>query len=175
MALLEGDEDPSGGRRYALVKARGGTVLADGDEAFEDRAAAIAAFERARPLGWSPFAMPGRRPRRSRKAAPPGGDARAGDARATDLPIDSSAMDARFRRLCAVFADGRCLIAEGYEPDADGLALGVAGGGALRGRLRLRPAARPRFCRSRAHQTMNGCLASTRILRVAASSLGRSV
>ena len=26
-------------------------------------------------------------------------------------------MDARFRRLCAVFADGRCLIAEGYEPD----------------------------------------------------------
>ena len=26
-------------------------------------------------------------------------------------------MDERFRRLCAVFADGRCLIAEGYEPD----------------------------------------------------------
>ena len=56
------------------------------------------------------------------KAPAPGGDARAGDARggdarATDLPIDSSAMDARFRRLCAVFADGRCLIAEGYEPD----------------------------------------------------------
>ena len=34
-----------------------------------------------------------------------------------DLPIGSSAMDARFRRLCAVFPDGRCLIAEGYEPD----------------------------------------------------------
>ncbi|MDE0379704.1 MAG: ATPase, T2SS/T4P/T4SS family, partial [Rhodospirillales bacterium] len=34
-----------------------------------------------------------------------------------DLPIRSPAMDARFRRLCAVFADGRCLIAEGYEPD----------------------------------------------------------
>ena len=59
MALVEGDEDPSGGRRYALVKARGGTVLADGDEVFEDRAAALAAFERARPLGWSLFATPG--------------------------------------------------------------------------------------------------------------------
>ena len=59
MALVEGDADPSGGRRYALVKARGGTVLADGDEVFEDRAAARAAFERARPLGWSLFATPG--------------------------------------------------------------------------------------------------------------------
>ena len=34
-----------------------------------------------------------------------------------DLPIRSPAMDGRFRRLCAVFADGRCLIAEGYEAD----------------------------------------------------------
>ena len=34
-----------------------------------------------------------------------------------DLPIRAPGMDARFRRLCAVFADGRCLIAEGYEPD----------------------------------------------------------
>ena len=59
MALVEGDADPSGRRRYALVKARGGTVLADGDEIFEDRAAALAAFERARPLGWSLFATPG--------------------------------------------------------------------------------------------------------------------
>ena len=59
MALVEGDADPAGGRRYALVKARGGTVLADGDEVFEDRAAAAAAFERARPLGWSLFATPG--------------------------------------------------------------------------------------------------------------------
>ena len=58
MALVEGDADPSGGRRYALVKARGGTVLADGDELFEDRAGAVAAFERARPLGWSLFATP---------------------------------------------------------------------------------------------------------------------
>ena len=59
MALVEGDTDPSGGCRYALVKARGGSVLADGDEVFEDRAAAVAAFERARPLGWSLFATPG--------------------------------------------------------------------------------------------------------------------
>ncbi len=44
-------------------------------------------------------------------------DSRAGDPRASDLPIRSSAMDARFRRLCAVFTDGRCLIAEGYEAD----------------------------------------------------------
>ncbi|MDD9990713.1 MAG: ATPase, T2SS/T4P/T4SS family [Rhodospirillales bacterium] len=35
----------------------------------------------------------------------------------SDLPIRAPAMDARFRRICAVFADGRCLIAEGYEPD----------------------------------------------------------
>ena len=61
MALVEGDEDPASGRRYALVKARGGTVLADGDEVFEDRAAALDAFERARPLGWSLFATPGLR------------------------------------------------------------------------------------------------------------------
>ena len=33
------------------------------------------------------------------------------------LPIREPAMSARFRRLCAVFADGRCLIAEGYEAD----------------------------------------------------------
>ena len=41
----------------------------------------------------------------------------AADLRAADLPLRSPLMDARFRRLCAVFADGRCLIAEGYEPD----------------------------------------------------------
>ena len=49
-----------------------------------------------------------------RGAAP---DTRASDPRAADLPIRVPAMDARFRRLCAVFADGRCLIAEGYEAD----------------------------------------------------------
>ena len=40
-----------------------------------------------------------------------------GPASDPDLPIRASGMDARFRRLCAVFSDGRCLIAEGYEPD----------------------------------------------------------
>ena len=47
----------------------------------------------------------------------PSGDTRPGEPQAADLPISSPAMSARFRRLCAVFADGRCLIAEGYEPD----------------------------------------------------------
>ena len=79
MALVEGDAEPGdrargdtlesdpgtgdttadGTGRYALVKARGGTVLADGDEVFETRAAALAAFERARALGWALHATPG--------------------------------------------------------------------------------------------------------------------
>ena len=66
MALIEGDADPSavggpggGEGRYALVKARDGAVLADGDEVFDDRAAALAAFGRARNLGWSLHATPG--------------------------------------------------------------------------------------------------------------------
>ncbi len=64
MALVEGGADPSGGPgggegRYALVKARDGTVLADGDEVFDDRGAALAAFERARGLGWTLHATPG--------------------------------------------------------------------------------------------------------------------
>ena len=47
-----------------------------------------------------------------------GKDRRAGTpTEAADLPIRSPAIDARFRRLCAVFPDGRCLIAEGYEAD----------------------------------------------------------
>ena len=54
-----GDSDADGTGRYALVKARGGTVLADGDEVFETRAAALAAFERARALGWALHATPG--------------------------------------------------------------------------------------------------------------------
>ena len=32
--------------------------------------------------------------------------------------IRAAAMDSRFRRICAVFAGGRCLIARGYEADA---------------------------------------------------------
>ena len=60
MALVEGRADSDGGPpRYGLVKARGGAVLADGDEVFDDRAAALAAFERARGLGWALHATPG--------------------------------------------------------------------------------------------------------------------
>ena len=59
MALAEGTGGDGGPARYALVKARGGAVLADGDEVFDDRAAALAAFERARGLGWALHATPG--------------------------------------------------------------------------------------------------------------------
>ncbi|MDE0408901.1 MAG: hypothetical protein OXN81_13705, partial [Alphaproteobacteria bacterium] len=94
MALVEGDADPSGGRRYALVKARGGTVLADGDEAFEDRAAAVAAFERARPLGWSLFATPGLLTELGGAGPEPrAGDTRAGDTRAGEVAaLDPAAL-----------------------------------------------------------------------------------
>ena len=90
MALIEGDADPSGGRRYALVKARGGTVLADGDEVFEDRAAAVAAFERARPLGWSLFATPGLHDELGGACADP----RAGEVAALDAAALEEAADA---------------------------------------------------------------------------------
>ena len=43
MALVESDDG-----RLALVRARDGAFLADGDEVFSDREAALAAFERAR-------------------------------------------------------------------------------------------------------------------------------
>ena len=58
MALVEGDPEAGGGARYALVKARDGAVLADGDEVFGERAAAVAAFERSRSLGWTLYATP---------------------------------------------------------------------------------------------------------------------
>ena len=35
----------------------------------------------------------------------------------TGRPLDAPAMDARFRRICAIYADGRCLIARSYESD----------------------------------------------------------
>ena len=54
MGLVEADDG-----RCALMKVRDGQVLADGDEVFEDRAAALEAFERARPLGWALYATPG--------------------------------------------------------------------------------------------------------------------
>ena len=55
MALVADDA----AARYALVKARDGAILADGDEVFADRGSALAAFERARPVGWSLYATPG--------------------------------------------------------------------------------------------------------------------
>ena len=60
MALVEADDG-----RLALVKARDGSILADGDEVFPDRASALEAFERARgvpgssSVGWSLHATPG--------------------------------------------------------------------------------------------------------------------
>ena len=54
MALVEADDG-----RLALVKARDGAMLADGDEVFPDRASALAAFERSRDVGWALYATPG--------------------------------------------------------------------------------------------------------------------
>ena len=44
---------------YALIKVRDCAVLADGDEVFTGRDAAVEAFERARALGWDLYATPG--------------------------------------------------------------------------------------------------------------------
>ena len=66
MALVEGDDG-----RLALVKARDGALLADGDEVFSERASALDAFERSRgvpgrspgpgrsPVDWALYATPG--------------------------------------------------------------------------------------------------------------------
>ncbi len=53
MALMEGDDG-----RIALIRVRDGAVLADGDELFADRADALAAFDRARDIGWTLHASP---------------------------------------------------------------------------------------------------------------------
>ena len=53
MALMEGDDG-----RIALIRVRDGAILADGDELFEDRAEALAAFDRARDIGWALHASP---------------------------------------------------------------------------------------------------------------------
>ena len=71
MALVADDAAEDGGEgRCALVKARDGAVLADGDEVFDDPTAAIAAFERARSLGWALHATPGMRARLDGGGAP---------------------------------------------------------------------------------------------------------
>ena len=54
MALVEADDG-----RLALVKAREGAILADGDEVFTDRAGALEAFARSRDVGWPLHATPG--------------------------------------------------------------------------------------------------------------------
>ena len=57
-----GDADADAGSdngRYALIKVRDGAVLADGDEVFTGRDAAVEAFNRARALGWDLYATPG--------------------------------------------------------------------------------------------------------------------
>ena len=64
MALVAGDaatgDSPDTGDtgRYALIKVRDGAVLADGDEVFTGRDAAVEAFNRARALGWDLYATP---------------------------------------------------------------------------------------------------------------------
>ncbi len=65
MALVAGDAatgdstDRGDTGRYALIKVRDGAVLADGDEVFTGRDAAVEAFGRARTLGWDLYATPG--------------------------------------------------------------------------------------------------------------------
>ena len=54
MALVEAEDG-----RLALVKARDGAFLADGDEVFSERGSALDAFERIRDAGWALHATPG--------------------------------------------------------------------------------------------------------------------
>ncbi len=65
MALVAGDAasgnvtDTGDIGHCALIKVRDGAVLADGDEVFTGRDAAVEAFGRARTLGWNLYATPG--------------------------------------------------------------------------------------------------------------------
>ena len=65
MALVAGDAasgnstDTGDAGHCALIKVRDGAVLADGDEVFTNRDAALEAFGRARALGWDLYATPG--------------------------------------------------------------------------------------------------------------------
>ena len=59
MALAAGDAAAGASGRFALIKVRDGAVLADGDEVFTNRDAAVEAFTRARALGWDLYATPG--------------------------------------------------------------------------------------------------------------------
>ena len=117
MALVGGSGEDGEGR-YALVKARGGAVLADGDEVFDDRAAALAAFERARELGWALFATPGLAAELSR----PGSEVAA---------LDVAGLDAAAAEAGDAIELGRAAPARGRKwllPAALGLAVLAAGG-----------------------------------------------
>ena len=59
MALAAGDAAAGASGRFVLIKVRDGAVLADGDEVFTNRDAALEAFGRARALGWDLYATPG--------------------------------------------------------------------------------------------------------------------
>ena len=58
-AAIGNSTDTGDTGRYALIKVRDGAVLADGDEVFTNRDAAVEAFTRARALGWDLYATPG--------------------------------------------------------------------------------------------------------------------
>ena len=69
VALVEGDAT-GGDTLCALVKARDGAVLADGEDVFSDRAVALKAFERSRSPDWAPHGTPGLAGARSGTANP---------------------------------------------------------------------------------------------------------
>ena len=135
MVLAEGSAAGDGGpARYALVKARGGTVLADGDEVFDDRAAALAAFERARGLGWALHATPG-------LAADLGAAGAVSEVDPAALGATAAGAGAAIALTRAVPASARA-----FKPSACGARCGGAGGAP--GRL-ARPGRDPRPVRGR--------------------------
>ena len=116
MALVEDD----GGARFALVKARDGAVLADGDEVFDSREAAIAAFERARELGWALHATPG------------AGAALEGFGEEI-APLDADALGAASGRAGTAIALTAAVPAHGGTRRLGLVAFGIAGVAALTG------------------------------------------
>ena len=109
VALVEG-APIGGGSLYALVKARDGAVLADGEEIFVERAAALKAFERSRLPGWELYMTPGLRATR-------GGQNR------QIAALDTDALDETARR-----AGGTIVLARPAPvPDVDWRKLRVAG------------------------------------------------
>ena len=116
MALVEDD----GGETFALVKARDGAVLADGDEVFDTREAALAAFGRARDLGWALHATPGL------------GSGLEGLGREVAL-LDTGALNAAAERAGPAIVLGDTAPARGGTRRRKLLALGITGLAALAG------------------------------------------